>query len=286
MGRTGRALAVIAVVGVIAIVSALPRDGGAPGATRAETVTRSSTVAHAKTESPTKTKSLAKKGLPSKVVVSARVAATPELAAWGAERTPRPPQLPRNFRGKGKWIVRDLGITVPFRWQGRNGDSQMVAGGPHYPIWFTNLIYHNTLYTLTYKWPGLTVHTCSKVPGFSLQTLNGLLATSRFVGPEILQRNQLRYVDHWRVGIVVPQLPPGLWPRLPIALGDIYVDQRNRSTFWQLLQFGLQNLYDPQLDEWAQMDTFDHRPGRVSLPRRCLSATSTPGLLGALKPAG
>ncbi|MFD2079141.1 hypothetical protein [Actinopolymorpha cephalotaxi] len=162
----------------------------------------------------------------------------------------------------------------------------MVAGGPQYPIWFTNLIYHNTLYTLTYKWPGLTVHTCSKIPGFSLETLNGLLAGSRFVGPEILQRKQLRYVDHWRVGIVVPQLPPGLWPRLPIALGDIYVDQRDRTTFWELLQFGLQNLYDPQLDEWAQMNTFEHRPGRVSLPRRCLSATSTPGLLGTLKPAG
>ena len=29
----------------------------------------------------------------------------------------------------------------------------MIAGGPRYPIWFTNLIYHGSLYTLTYKWP-------------------------------------------------------------------------------------------------------------------------------------
>ncbi|WP_369780543.1 hypothetical protein [Streptomyces sp. R33] len=42
--------------------------------------------------------------------------------------TPPPPRLPRNFRGKGKWIVQDLGITVPFTWEGRDGDSQMTAG--------------------------------------------------------------------------------------------------------------------------------------------------------------
>ena len=87
---------------------------------------------------------------------------------------PRPPRLPGNFRGKGRWIVRDLGITVPFSWEGRNGDSQMIAGGPKYPIWFTNLIYHGTLYTLTYKWPGLTEHPCSRIPGFDLDGLNRL----------------------------------------------------------------------------------------------------------------
>lgn len=95
---------------------------------------------------------------------------------------PRPPQLPRDFRGKGKWVVRDLGITVPFTWKGRNGDSQMIAGGPQYPIWFTNLIYHGTLYTLTYKWPGLTEHPCSQIPGFDLDQLNQAFRGSRFVG--------------------------------------------------------------------------------------------------------
>ena len=190
---------------------------------------------------------------------------------------PSPPRLPRNFRGTGKWIVRDLGITVPFTWEGKDGDSQMVAGGPQYPIWFTNLIYHNTLYTLTYKWPNLKDHRCSRIPGFSLQTLNAALAGSRFVGPEILQQSTPRYVNHWRVGVVVPPLPPGKFPRLPVALGDIYVDQHNRSTFWQVLQFGLQNLYDPQLDEWLVMDTFQHSPGTVTLPRRC--APPRPGVL-------
>ncbi len=145
----------------------------------------------------------------------------------------------------------------------------MVAGGPQYPIWFTNLIYHGTLYTLTYKWPNLTDHSCSKIPGFGLDQLNQALQGSRFVGREILEGRPARHVNHWRVGLVLPQLPPGKFPRLPIALGDIYVDQRDPGTFWQVLQFGLQNLFDPQLDEWLTMKTFQHRPGRVSLPAEC-----------------
>ncbi len=81
-------------------------------------------------------------------------------------KMPPPPQLPADFQGRGRYIVRDLGVNVPFTWDGRGGDSQMVAGGPDYPIWFTNLIYHNTLYTLTYKWPNVhPPHNCSKIPG-------------------------------------------------------------------------------------------------------------------------
>src|SRR6266540_3456504 len=74
----------------------------------------------------------------------------PSHAKRLGSHVPRPPHLPRDFRGQGRWIVRDLGINVPFSWRGRNGNSRMIAGGPQYPIWFTNLIYHNTLYTLTY----------------------------------------------------------------------------------------------------------------------------------------
>ncbi|MFG1857155.1 hypothetical protein ACGFJT_35340 [Actinomadura geliboluensis] len=206
-------------------------------------------------------------------VAAGRAAPTPsgDVAAVRAPGgpTPRPPQLPHNFQGTGKWIVRDLGITVPFTWTGRDGDSQMVAGGPQYPIWFTNLIYRNSLYTLTYKWPGLNDHECSRIPGFNLNTLNQKLRTARFVGREILQSNPQRHVNHWRVGVVVPQLPPGKFLRFPIALGDIYVDQRDPATFWQVLQFGVQNLYDPELDEWLKMNTFKHTPGRVRLPDQC-----------------
>ncbi|MFD5507129.1 hypothetical protein ACFWIB_05055 [Streptomyces sp. NPDC127051] len=191
-------------------------------------------------------------------------------ARQGTSPTPPPPRLPRDFRGKGKWIVEDLDITVPFTWEGRDGDSQMVAGGPQYPIWFTNLIYHDTLYTLTYKWPGLTEHPCSRIPDFNLEALNQGFEKARFVGRETLRRpHAQRQVNHWRVGVVLPQLPPGNHPRLPLALGDIYVDEGDRGTFWQVLQFGIQNLYDPELDEWLVMDTFEHRPGTVTLPQLC-----------------
>lgn len=211
--------------------------------------------------------------LPQAQAVTRTAAARPSAAIAAAARAgahePLPPALPRDFRGKGEWVVRDLGITVPFTWDGRNGDSQMTAGGPGYPIWFTNLIYRGTLYTLTYKWPGLTRHPCSRIPGFGLDQLNRALGGARFVGREILQGSPNRYVNHWRVGVVVPSLPPGNFLRLPLALGDVYVDQSDRGVFWQVLQFGIQNLYDPELDEWAVMHTFDRKPGTVTLPRRC-----------------
>ncbi len=160
--------------------------------------------------------------------------------------TPPPPRLPRDFRGKGRWIVRD-------------GDSQLAAGGPQYPIWFTNLIYRDTLCTLTYKWPGLYEHPCSRIPGFNLESLNRRFENVRFVGRQTLRRTPQRHVNHWRVGVVFPDLPPGNHPRVPLALGDIHVDEEDRGTFWQALRFGVQNLYDPELDEWLVMDTHPPR---------------------------
>jgi len=187
-----------------------------------------------------------------------------------AEATPRPPHLPRDFRGQGEWIVRDLGVKVPFTWRGNDGNSRMIAGGPDYPIWFTNVIWHNALYTLTYKWPGVTEEPkCLKLGFFNLHILNQMFKGARFVGREVLQGHPNRNVNHWRVGVVVPPAPPGNHWRIGLALGDIYVDQSNRSTFWQVLQFGVQNLLDPELDEWLRMDTFRHKPGRVGLPGRC-----------------
>lgn len=191
--------------------------------------------------------------------------------------TPRPPRLPANFRGKGRYIVRDLRVDVPFTWQGSRGNSQMIAGGPRYRIWFTNLIYRNTLYTVTYKWPNIPLNPnrrCDKVGAFSRQDLNHGLRSSRFVGAEILQGSKDRHVDHWRVGLVAGSARPGKAFRFPLALADIYVDQTDPSQWWQVLQFGLQNLYDPQLDEWFTMTTFSHRPGTVTLPRTCPPPTS------------
>jgi hypothetical protein len=38
---------------------------------------------------------------------------------------PSPPRLPANFRGRGRFIVSDLGVNVPFSWEGNRGNSQM-----------------------------------------------------------------------------------------------------------------------------------------------------------------
>ncbi|HEX5821654.1 MAG TPA: hypothetical protein VFY30_07795 [Solirubrobacterales bacterium] len=40
-------------------------------------------------------------------------------------------------------------MNVPFTWRGSGGNSQMIAGGENYPIYFTNLIFGNSLYTIT-----------------------------------------------------------------------------------------------------------------------------------------
>ncbi len=213
-------------------------------------------------------------------------------------KTPAPPRLPRNFDAQGRYIVRDLGVDVPFTWRGAGGDSQMIAGGEQYPIHFTNIISGGYLYTLTYKWPDIARRPCSRVGPFTLGELNKFLASARYVGAETLDDAKPRHVDHFRVGVVwepPPEvLPPGLITpvggapaagagqpklRLPLMSGDFYVDQHDPTTFWKVLHFGLQNLYDPELDEWMVMNTFSHRAGKVTLPAECETAPApaTPG---------
>lgn len=189
---------------------------------------------------------------------------------------PLPPQLPRDFKWKGRYIVRDLGVDVSFTWNGKDGNSQMIAGSWEEPIYFTNIIFGDYLYTLTYKWPTPIPDPgkCIKVGKFTLDELNlYLLLTSRYVGAEILEETEFRYVHHFRVGVVweePPKTPPTLpIVRVPIMLGDFYVDQGDSTKFWKVLHFGLQNLYDPALDEWMVLDSLENSAGEVALPIEC-----------------
>ena len=68
---------------------------------------------------------------------------------------------------------------------------------------------------------------------------------------------------------LIPQAPPGLFLRIPLAEADIYVDERNPERFWRILHFGLQNIYDPDLDEWIYMHSFKPTAGAVTLPPTC-----------------
>ena len=99
------------------------------------------------------------------------------------------------------------------------------------------------------------------------------LKNSRFVGAEILERGEPLRVNHFRVGVarepppeVIPAIPGISILRIPLMSGDIYVDHEDPTKFWQVLQFGIQNLYDPELDEWIRIDTIEDDPGAVELP--------------------
>lgn len=184
---------------------------------------------------------------------------------------PPPPRLPHNFSWCGHYFVPDLNLDVPFIWNGNNGNVQMIAGGPDFPIFFTNLIFNGFLYTLTYKWPGLTgKQKCIKLFPFTIDDLNTIFASSSFVGPEILKQNKkCIYVNHFRLSIALPRLPPGNHFRLPITSADIYVDINDSSKIWKILHFGFQNLLDPNLDEWIIINKFKNIAGDVILPPEC-----------------
>jgi hypothetical protein len=237
----------------------------------------------------------------------------------GASKTgsaPAPPQLPENFNWSGRYIVPDLGVNVPFTWQGHDGYSEMTAGSQNDPIYFTNLIYHGRLYTLTYKWPVPIVGDlgkCNNVAPYTLSDYNAWLKTSRYVGSAILGGRSGPAVNQFRASIVfdlqkglVPPgnvLPPvagtpnmvapagGTTPnaaavpglpsipaRIPVLIADFSVDQSDSHKFRQVLHFGLQNLYDPNLDEWIVMQKFSDKPGNVVLPDTCNNATPSPPL--------
>lgn len=192
----------------------------------------------------------------------------PESAQHAAASAAKaPPRFPKSFNAKGRYLVPDLDIDVPFTWRGKGGDSQMIAGSEDDPIHFTNVISGGNLYTLTYKWPDISRRPCSNVGPFSVDALNTFLESARFVGAETLDDSKLRHVNHWRVGVV--------WE--PLMEGDFYVDQDDPTTFWKVLHFGLQNLYDPQLDEWMVIDSWKHKPGKVTLPEECAAAAAPPG---------
>jgi hypothetical protein len=189
-------------------------------------------------------------------------------------QTPAPPQLPRNFQWKGRYIVSDLvpPVDVPFTLQGNDGNGQMTAGGEEDPIHFTNLLYDGELYTKTYQWP------CSVPPEsdkcvclgrFTLDKLNACLRSSRYVGAEILKDKRSRHVNHFRISVVFPIIPPPDTFTSPIMEGDFYVDENDSSKFWKVLHFGLQNLLDPALDEWIVMQKFKDTAGEITPPEDC-----------------
>ena len=193
----------------------------------------------------------------------------------GTQR-PATPRLPDNFRAVGRYVVPSLDITVGFTWNATDGNMAMIAGSEGDPVHFTNVIQDGNLYTLTYAFPDIPRNPCSPLGAFSRADLNGHLARASYVGAEVLSGDPERRVHHFRACAAV-EPPPGMLPpipglpvlRLPLMVGDIYVDADDESTWWRVLHFGLQNAYAPDLDEWIMIDQFEHSPGEVSLPAEC-----------------
>jgi hypothetical protein len=50
---------------------------------------------------------------------------------------------------------------------------------------------------------------------------------------------------------------------------DIYVERHNSSRIRKMLHFGVQNLFDPALDEWLEVTKIKNKPGEVTLPEEC-----------------
>ncbi len=151
----------------------------------------------------------------------------------------------------------------------------MIAGSEDEAIHFTNLIYHDQLYTLTYKWdkivPPRPVE-CVCLGSLPLQTLNQCLSSSRFVGAEFLAGTRHPLVNHFRVGVVFGASTVDPAFRFPVIEGDIYVERHNSSRIRKMLHYGYQNLFDPALDEWLEVDRIKNKPGEVTLPDECSPA--------------
>jgi hypothetical protein len=96
--------------------------------------------------------------------------------------------------------------------------------------------------------------------------LNKFFATSRFVGRVILQERDLRFVNHFRATLVLSNGESGNHPRLALAQADLFVEQGDSTRFRQVLHFGYQNLYDPELDEWIIIDKIERGGGTFVLP--------------------
>jgi hypothetical protein len=202
------------------------------------------------------------------------------LKSYRRPNDPPPPQLPKKFYWTGRYVVADLvdprtgklGITVPFVWWGENGNTQMIAGWVGDPIFFTNFIYNNKLYTYTFAWPQLQRRFLPPrallvpVGDFSMEDLNAFFATSRYVGKTILQDKDYRYTHHFRATVVAPTRPPGARIRFALAQADIFVQQGDSTKFRQILHFGYHNLYDPELDEWIIIDKFQKGGGEFVFP--------------------
>lgn len=191
------------------------------------------------------------------------------LKTCGSSGAPVPPRVPDDFVARGEWVTPSLNITVPFLWQANRGNMQMSAGVEGSETRFDNYIYNDRLYSWTRAWPGPFDSQCIDAGNYTLSQLNDALSKMHYVGPEVLLGQTNRYVHHWRGAIPTAECGPGKYFRLTLIEADIYTDQKT-GAIWKMLHNGPHNLYAPDLDEWAVLESWSfENDDAVILPPMC-----------------
>jgi hypothetical protein len=132
------------------------------------------------------------------------------------------------------------------------------------------LIYKDALYTITRRWhrelPDGILGVCFKSPDISVDDLNGILKSSRLVGPEVVDQQA---VNHFRSSC----LSSTFFGLIRVdVFSDIYVP-RNRSYPWvKWLQFGDGVSLDLHNDEWFIFDAHYDHADAIKLPIACKNA--------------
>lgn len=198
-----------------------------------------------------------------------------------------PPEIPLDdFEWNGTFKVDDLGVatalTIRGKWQDGFFDLYMQQGqeGDKQKVWVENLIYKNRLYTVTHEWPPQAnppgfpfVGACFKsVNPITVHDLNGILASSRLVGLEIIDGLQM---NHFRTTCLSETIPTPFGIPIPEEttrvhiFSDIYVQPGLSTQFERWLQFGDGVGLDPNQDEWFFFKEHNDQPEEIKLPLAC-----------------
>jgi len=202
----------------------------------------------------------------------------------------------REFEWTGRFVAKSLGVDTKLTIRGKeqNGsfDILMEQGctSDDDPVCVQNFVYGNKFYTVTHDWPEIEgvsniLGTCfASTNSVTVDDLNFLLASARFVGTEEVDRKKM---DHFRatcIGRTVVNVDGvNICQRLS-AFSDLYVPPgrgyrtgkratRNRNPtgkpFYKWLQTGDGVGLDPQQDEWFLIDSERRRAGPIDLPDAC-----------------
>ncbi len=162
-------------------------------------------------------------------------------------------------------------LTIRGKKEGHYFNVYMQQGAKKDPrIWVENLIYKDALYTITHRWhrevPDGILGVCFKSPNISVKDLNGILKSSRLVGPEVVDQQP---VNHFRSSC----LSSTFFGLIRVnTYSDIYVPRDRPYPWIKWLQFGDGVSLDLHNDEWFIFNHHDDHADSIKLPQACKHA--------------